>query len=278
MNSRPRALVVGGLDPSCGAGIVLDAFVLAALGFAPAAVTTVVTAQNSARFLEASPVDPELLSKQLEAAAETPFAFVKAGALGSAANARALAKFLAASPRAHREYAPLVVDPVLASSSGGELLSPTDIAAYDDLCPLATIITPNAEEATLLSGQPVRDVSEAEEAAGSLASRWGCAVVVTGLRRSSASPDADEVIDVLVYGDRAARLSHPLVPGAGDVRGTGCAFACALAASLARDSSLPNAVRDAQHLVTMMVAGAQQLGTGRRQADLAALLAPHSDT
>lgn len=252
-----RALAIGGLDPSAGAGVLLDAFVMARLGHQPAAVAATVTAQNSAEFLGQWPVAPEALVAQLEAiAAEGPLACAKIGAIGSAENAQALAEWLVSA-----EIPVIVFDPVLLSSSGGELLGgPLD--AVDAIARIATAVTPNAEEACRLAPS----ASSAEQAATVLAERWGCDVVVTGLP----GRDAAHAVDLAVSAGGAARpVEHDLVPGVGDVRGTGCMLASALACALADGLALRDALASAQATVRGLLGEARPIGRGRWQVDLA---------
>ncbi len=284
--ASPRALVIGGLDPSAGAGVLLDAAVVARLGFQPAVVVTTVTAQNSAEFLGNWPVEVEVLVAQLEAlAAEGTFACAKIGALGSDRLAHALADWLASAAIPH-----VVLDPVLASSSGGALVDAAS-SAVEAVASVATVVTPNADETCELWGgctQLARDVglepgpslkSQVMSRAGmpsvfaasagrALASRWDCAVVTTGL--PSGAPDV--AIDVLVEpGAEPQSVRHSLMQGVGDVRGTGCVLASSLACHLALGMSTPEALAAAQADVHELLGDARAIGVGRWQIDLARL-------
>jgi len=262
-----RALVIAGLDPSAGAGLVLDAFVFARLGYAPSTVVTTVTAQNSAAFRCAAPVEASLLADQIEAVrAEGPFACVKVGAIGSAGNARLLGSLL------RKLGAPVVIDPVLASSSGGDLVDGADVVTLDALCSAATVVTPNGEEAAWLAGiGDARDLATAQEAGGVLARRWRCTVVVSGVASGSAVECGRNAVDVLCTKDSVELLTHSLVPDTGDVRGTGCMFSSCLAAGLGAGLSVRDAVIAAQRDVADLLRAAAQLGHGRMQIDLGAL-------
>jgi hydroxymethylpyrimidine/phosphomethylpyrimidine kinase len=246
---------------------VLDAFVLARLGYAPSTVATTLTAQNSAAFCRAIPVEAGLLADQIGAVlAEGPLACVKVGAVGSAQNARLLGSLLG------KLGAPVVVDPVLASSSGGDLVGSADVAALDALCSAATVATPNAEEAARLAGiGDARDLATAQEAGGVLARRWCCRVVVTGVASASAVERDPDAVDVLCTKDSVELLAHSLVPDIGDVRGTGCMFSSCLAAGLGAGLSVRDAVIGAQREVADLLRMAVQLGRGRMQIDLGAL-------
>lgn len=261
--ATPHALAVGGLDPSAGAGVLLDAIVFSRLGFAPSTTVTALTAQNSRDFLGMWPVESAALAAQLDAvAADGPFACVKVGALGSAAAARALASWL------KRETPPVVVvDPVTASSSGGSLFDSESTAA-EAVMSLATVITPNAEEAAQMSGVLVRSVEDAASAAGVLGTRLGCAVLVTGLRCGAEGVASD----VLWGGGEVSELRHSLVPGVGDVRGTGCMLATALCAHLASGLPTREATQAAHDTTHELLRFARLLGGGRRQVDLGSLL------
>lgn len=270
--SRPRALVIAGLDPSGGAGLVLDALVLGVLGYAPATVLTVATAQNSRDFLGAAPLDPAFVARQVESvAAEGAFACVKVGALGSAGVAGALAEAL----RRHvSPEVPVVLDPVLASSSGGDLTGGS-IAAVEALARGAAVVTPNAREAAVLAAS---DAGSPEACGAVLAARWDTAVVVTSAGvppESGVGSEASAAHGVELVCDEAGcrPIAHPLVTGVGDVRGTGCAFSSALAALLGRGLDLDEAVRGAQSVVGRLLRHTVALGRGRRQVDVAAVIA-----
>jgi len=223
-----------------------------------------VTAQNSAAFAGAWPVEPAALEAQLDALlAEGPCACVKVGALGSLALAEALAQWLV-----HSHAAVVVLDPVLASSSGGSLVEGAD-RAVDTVARVATVVTPNAEEAARLAGAPaIASVDAAVEVARTLAARWSSAVCVTGLPGST----ADEAVDVLVSADGSAeRVAHQLVPGVGDVRGTGCMLSSALACHLADGLSAGEALTAAHGTLRELLGYARPIGRGRWQIDLALL-------
>lgn len=263
-----RALAVGGLDPSAGAGVVLDAFVMAHLGFQPAVAVTTVTAQNSSAFLGQWPVAPEALVAQLDAVlAEGEIACVKVGALGSVELARALAEWLALA-----EVPVVVCDPVLASSSGGALVDVAD-EAVDVLARASAVVTPNVAEAMHLAHlAPANEASQIESAvlraSRILAERWNCTVIATGL----VGVGADEAVDLIVRPDSAVDgVPHRLVPSVGDVRGTGCMLASALACQLARGAGMRDALAAAHVTVREVLGEARPIGRGRWQVDLAEL-------
>jgi hydroxymethylpyrimidine/phosphomethylpyrimidine kinase len=252
----PRVLVVAGLDPSGGAGLVADLEALAQAGARGWAVAAALTAQGpaGARLVpglpsprgaglgrgEFEPVSEAMLLAQLDAllaGRERPRA-VKTGMLGSAALVRALADRLRAPPL---RRVPVVVDPVLAASSGAALLDPGGLApgeAYLPLLARAWLATPNLPELATLTGDDVSTDEGAIRAARRLPAR---AVLVKGGHRVGAP------VDLLVEGRKVTPFAGRR--RAGTARGTGCRLASAIAAHLAAGAPLEVAVRRAKALV-----------------------------
>lgn len=251
---RPVVCSIGSVDPTVAAGIALDLHVYHRLGVAGVAVTAAVTAQNSRRVFGVYPIPAKLIREQLEALWETvrPDALC-IGLLPNHAAIRAVRSFvLALRPRP-----PIVIDPVIAASSGHVFLGGRLRPALLQLFPLATIVTPNAHEASLLTQMPVATVAQAETAALNLARR-GCAVVVTGGHLM----DGD-CTDVLAINDRVRRLAGPRIRGS--MRGAGGILAAAIAAYLAKRSKLEAAVIRARRFVRNAQRNARALGSGRKQ-------------
>jgi hydroxymethylpyrimidine/phosphomethylpyrimidine kinase len=236
----PRVLVVAGLDPSGGAGLLADLEALGAVGAAGWAVATALTAQGALGARGFRATTPDFLRAQIDAllgGRERPRA-VKAGMLGTAALARALAERLSEPPL---QRAPLVVDPVLLASSGAPLLDLGGHDAGEALAPLlvrARLATPNLPELAALTGLDVADDELAVRAARTLPAR---AVLVKGGHREGAP------VDLLVEGRRVTRLTGRR--RAGTARGTGCRLASAIAGLLAGGASLEEAVRGAKRVV-----------------------------
>jgi hydroxymethylpyrimidine kinase/phosphomethylpyrimidine kinase len=256
-------LLVGGLDPGGGAGLVRDVLTAAALGARPLVVGTAWTEQGAGvHRVEAR--DAGALFDSLRQALTSNPAAVKIGMIPGPDSAAAIVEGL-------RAFAgPVVVDPVLASSRGGALFR----GAPAELLPLlrrATLVTPNAAEAEALSGLPVTGLDEASAAARALVAAGLAAVLVKGGHLGDAAlPVTDTrlagasalVTDTLVAGAELHRLSHPRV-GSGDVRGTGCALATALAVHLGRGAPLLEATRAATEWLTRALAAAVDVGGER---------------
>jgi hydroxymethylpyrimidine kinase/phosphomethylpyrimidine kinase len=250
--TQPVALTVAGSDSGGGAGAQADLKTFAAHGVHGTSAITCLTAQNPSAVTAVQPTRVDMLRAQLRAVFDglRPDA-IKTGMLFSNPLVRCVSDFLAGleSPRP-----PLVVDPVMVSTSGAQLLKPAAIRAVkQDLLPLATLITPNLDEASLLLDQPVRTVPEARDAARILAERHGCSVLVKGGHREGIS----EAVDVLWHHGHATLLRSPWIPGAA-THGTGCTLSAAITAQLALGRPLGSAVRRAKDYIT------QAIGEGYR--------------
>lgn len=254
IEDRPTVLIAAGLDPSGGAGLTVDAAVARAFGIHPLAAQTGVAVQNTGRFDARRDLGGDLLRRQLDVLTEEFLVgAVKTGMMGTAEQVEALADWLAERPRL-----PLVVDPVLRSTSGGELADPkaADALARRFL-PRARVLTPNLDEARLLSGRSITrkdDVPGAARALLDLGPEW---VVIKG-----------------GHLPRARALDYVAGSGAGfwleedrlenwEVRGTGCALATGIACGLARGQVVPESVRAAKAFVTRAIDESYVAGRGR---------------
>jgi hydroxymethylpyrimidine/phosphomethylpyrimidine kinase len=243
MSLRPSVLVVAGLDPSGGGGLAADLEALAAVGARGLPVASALTAQGPRGARSVWPVAPERLLAQMEpllAPGAPAIAAVKVGMLGTAANATALARFL---DRAPLRWVPVVLDPVLAASSGRPLYT-GDTAALTPLLRRAALLTPNRPELAALTGRPVRSDHQAVAAARALGA---AAVLVKGGHRRGAP------LDLLVTADEVTAFPGVRRPGA--ARGTGCRLASAVAGLLGRGASLVEAIAGAKRLVERYLDG-----------------------
>lgn len=195
---------------------------------------------------------PSLVRAQLEAVfAAFPPAAAKTGMLYSAGIVHAVAEFFVGRPRV-----PLIVDPVMVAGSGRALLTGRALEVLRrELLPMATLITPNVAEAELLSGRSIRSEKDQRTAARDLAGRFGCAVVVKG----GHLPHRRRSVDIFWDGRIEKRLAGRFYSGL-RTHGTGCVFASAVAAFLARGQPLPRSVALAKRYVTRMIGGSQRAG------------------
>lgn len=245
-------LTIAGSDSSGGAGIQADLRTFAALGIHGATAITAITAQNASGVSAIAPLAADLVTAQIEAVAAG--LAVRATKIGMLANA-AIAEAVAAAIEA-LELPLVVLDPVLASSSGSRLLDADGVQTLlTELLPRAMVITPNVPEAEALSGRPIRSMDDAREAAKRLHAMGAEQVIITG-GHAPEEWGPRTVVDLLFDGRRFHELRVPRVE-ADNVRGTGCAFASAVAAHLALGRTLLDAAARAQRYVAGVIEGSR---------------------
>ncbi|HET7306832.1 MAG TPA: hydroxymethylpyrimidine/phosphomethylpyrimidine kinase [Gammaproteobacteria bacterium] len=249
MKTTPVVLVIAGLDPSGGAGLVADIQTLTALGAHPAVVATTLTVQDTRNALEVRPLDAAFVAAQARAVlADMPIAAIKLGLLGSAATGEAVAALLNESPGI-----PVVLDPVLVASGGAMLAEGALIGVMRNaLLPRATLATPNRREFLCLTDQG----DDAERASALLAG--GCAnLLVTG------GDDDTATVRNTLYSKSAAPQRYEWPRLAGPFHGSGCTLAAATAAALAGGIDVADAVERAQAFTFDALQRAQRLGRGQ---------------
>jgi len=248
----PVALTIAGSDSGGGAGIQADLKTFAALGVHGTSAIACVTAQNPKRVLGIEVCPPKFLRRQIEAVLEDlPPAAVKTGMLFSAENVRVVASFFRIG-----KHPPLVVDPLMVSTSGEKLIESKAIKILQEkLLPAATLVAPNLDEAEILSGQKILSVAEMREAARKIHFRFGCAALVKGGHLKNAR----EAVDVFFDGRTELLLSAPFVKGLRP-HGTGCTYSAAIAAALALGNDLPRAVEIGKHHVTRAISHSYRIG------------------
>jgi hydroxymethylpyrimidine/phosphomethylpyrimidine kinase len=252
-----RVLTIAGSDSGGGAGIQADLKTMLALGVHGMSAVTAVTAQNSVGVHGWWPLPVEAVRAQIRAVVDDiGVDAVKIGMLGTAAIALAVAEELAGID------VPVVVDPVCVSKHGDALLSPDALDVLRTrVIPLATVVTPNTDEVTALTGYVLGDLEGAAVAVHALGARW------TLVKGGHLPGDAT---DLLWPGGRtytAPRLDNR------HTHGTGCTLASAIASRLALGDDVPRAVESAKEYVTGAIRGGFALGAGIGPVDHAFRLA-----
>jgi hydroxymethylpyrimidine/phosphomethylpyrimidine kinase len=246
-------LTIAGSDSGGGAGIQADLKTFQQFGVFGTSVIVALTAQNTRGVRAVEPVSESMVSAQLTALAEDiPPAALKTGMLAEAVLVRLVA-------RAIREngWNNLVVDPVMVSTSGARLLtSEAEEVVREDLLPLASLVTPNLDEAALLTGRVVHDPSTMERAGATLLRFGAGAALVKGGHLSS-----ETIVDVLVTPAGVRRFTHQRIDTS-SVHGTGCTLSAAITAGLALGRSLDDAVEAGLDFVHRAIAEAPGLGGG----------------
>jgi hydroxymethylpyrimidine/phosphomethylpyrimidine kinase len=252
------ALTIAGSDSGGGAGIQADLKTFAALGVYGTSAIAALTAQNTVAVTGVHLVPREFVVAQIEAVvADLGCDAVKTGMLATAEIVEAVAGTVA-----RLRLPNLVVDPVMVAKSGDHLLADDAVdAVRRALLPLARVVTPNVPEAEVLTGLSIRTLDDAVAAAHALRAMGARAVVVKG-----GHLDRADIVDVLVDGDRELELIGERVAGI-HTHGTGCTFAAAIAARLARGDEVEAAVRAAQAYVREAMRAGVPLGRGHRPLD-----------
>jgi hydroxymethylpyrimidine/phosphomethylpyrimidine kinase len=236
-----RVLVIAGTDSSGGAGLVRDVQVVTDFGARASCVVTAVTAQTHGRVAAACVLAPDLVRQQLNTALQSnQIAAIKIGMLGSAAIVRAVLEELP-----DRRRIPIILDPVLSSSSGTALLDSDGLRLLrDQLLPRCTLVTPNlGEAATLLDVKVASSEEDQSNQAEALLAFGPDYVLLKGGHGSGT-----DAIDVL-----APRVGTPSLLRStrlsATIRGTGCALSSAIAALLAAGVGMEAACRQAKAYV-----------------------------
>jgi len=250
------ALTIAGSDSGGGAGIQADLKTFHRFGVFGTSVLTAITAQNTVGVAGWTAVSTDMIRAQIDAvASDLRPAAVKSGMLADAAVVRTVADAL----RLHA-LAPYVLDPVMVATSGDPLLEADAVAAIaSELFPLATLVTPNLDEVSLLLGEQVRDERAMRAAARALVDRLGAgAALVKGGHLAG-----EEMVDVLYVGaeDEVHVFRRPKIHTT-STHGTGCTLSSAVTALLARGVRLAEAVRQALDFVNRAIATAPGLGRG----------------
>lgn len=254
MRTKPVALTLAGSDSGGGAGIQADIKAMEANGVFATSVLTAITAQNTEAVTMSFDLPEQLIAAQIDAVVgDFPIGAAKTGMLSSSA----IIEIIADKVEEHG-LTPLVVDPVMMSKSGFKLLEDAAIDTLRDrLIPLATVVTPNTHEAELLADVEVNTLDDAGTAARRIFEQGPGAVVVKGghLR------DASEAVDVFFDGTELRTFSAPRIDTK-NTHGTGCTYASAIAANLAKGHSVPDAIDRAKQYVTTAIRHALSLGSG----------------
>ena len=244
---HPVVCAIGTTDPWNAAGLGLSQRVLAEFGVRPVSVVAAVSAQDArgVHALEALP--PAAIRAQWDALHAAHVSVVCVGALHGEAAIRVVAELLAAA------RLPVIYDPVLRASRGGEFVDDSAIAAIvQALLPVTTLCTPNVAEAATLSNTPTHDEAGMLAAAQALRALGAQAALITGGHL------AGDPVDVFVDARITRRLHGTRIPV--EMRGTGCILTAGIAASLALGRSLLTAVDEARGFVRVKLTGAAETG------------------
>lgn len=254
----PVVLTIAGFDPSSGAGITADIKTIAAHECYGVSCITALTVQSTQGVRRVESVDPGVIAETLqELVADIAVESIHIGMLGTGQVVEVVADFLTQAQVPH-----IVLDPILRSSSGADLLDATGTRLLlERLLPLAELITPNLDEASALTGMAVTNLDQMRKAAACLHSLGAANVVVTG----GDIDKGEKATDFLSF-TTARGIEEEVFKAARQrsksTHGTGCAFSTALACHLAHGRGIPEAVLLAKAYVSAAIANAHPLGHG----------------
>jgi hydroxymethylpyrimidine/phosphomethylpyrimidine kinase len=255
---RRTALTIAGSDSGGGAGIQADLKTFAALGVYGTSAITAITAQNTLSVAASEPIRADLVSAQIAAVAgDIEIHATKIGMLATPAIVEAVAAAIRALAL------PLVVvDPVMIAKSGDRLLDADAMKALRaELLPQALVVTPNIPEAEVLCGRTISTLEDVREAARRIHGMGASAVVLKGGHRIG-----HEIVDVFFDGQQMIELRTPRIDTR-NTHGTGCTFASAIAAHLARGVGLADATARAQQYVAGAIRHGLAIGHGHGPLD-----------
>jgi hydroxymethylpyrimidine kinase/phosphomethylpyrimidine kinase len=253
----PCVLAIGGLDPGGGAGILADARAIEFAGAFACAVVAAQTIQSTRGLVRTDAVAPKLWVEQARVVLrDQRVRAIKTGALGDAANVRAMVRLARAHPKI-----PLVVDPVMIPTRGAaRLLDASALDAMRELVAHAALVTANADEAVALTGERVTTTREAHRAAKALVALGARAALVKGGHIAGA--DSPRAVDVLVTRKTTTMLSRRRIATPRALHGAGCALASLIAARIALGDEIERAARYAKRVHHNAIARAVDVGEG----------------
>lgn len=264
----PVVLTIAGFDPSSGAGVTADIKTIAAHGCYGLACITALTVQSTAGVRRVEPIAPDLVKETLQDLfKDIEIDAIRIGMLGSAEVAEAVVDFLDSkdskpagrSAKGKPRLPYVVLDPILKSSSGADLLDSAGVRVMiQRLIPLADVVTPNIDEAAAITGLKVTDLDEMKVAASKLHELGAPAVVVTG-------GHLEKAIDLLSFTTKRGieqEIFKAERQRSNATHGTGCAFATAMACHLALDRGIAEAALLAKTYVTAAIMNGYPLGKG----------------
>jgi hydroxymethylpyrimidine/phosphomethylpyrimidine kinase len=252
--SCPTALTIAGSDSGGGAGIQADLRTFAFQQVHGTSALTCVTAQNTLGVQRVDPLPPEAVCAQIESVIyDIGVQGVKTGMLLNAGIIQAVGRMI----ETYQLQTMLVLDPVMVSRSGAQLLDDSAVAQLKQLIPLAALVTPNRYEAQMLSGIEINTVDEMKSAAEIIVRQGANAVLVKGGALSGDARGKDvwfdgEAFDILATKPVETKNNH----------GTGCTLSAAIAAQIALGNDLKTAVPVAKQYLTTALESALDLGAG----------------
>jgi hydroxymethylpyrimidine/phosphomethylpyrimidine kinase len=245
----PVALTIAGSDSSAGAGVQADLKTFSAFGVYGLSAVTCVVAETPGKVSRIEAVSARMVREQIEVVCQSfPVAAIKTGLLCSGEIISTVAQTLVDLERRIGRKIPLVVDPVMVATSGDALLPRGAIKLYEkELFPLATLITPNLDEAAKFLGEKIQDRQSMQRAVKALATKYGTSILLKGGHLAGSTAR-----DLLYHRGKMTEFSAPFVRGIA-THGTGCTYSAAITVGLAFGLSLEDSIKGAKKFVTASI-------------------------
>ena len=250
-------LSIGGSDPSSGAGIQSDVKILSSLNAHCLTVVTAITSQNTSNFGEVEQVSQKILRDQLKSViSDFKIDGIKIGMVYDSPIIKELYHQL------KKIKIPIVVDPVIQSTTGGKLIKKSAINDFQKfIIPLATVITPNKFEAEILSKTKINSKNKPEKIARIIQKMGAKNVVITGIKTTN-NKISDFVLEknrkYIISGNKISKINH----------GSGCNFAAAIVFSLANKKNIQESVKFAKEITYNSIKNAKKMGKGISITDI----------
>jgi hydroxymethylpyrimidine/phosphomethylpyrimidine kinase len=258
--SYPSVLTIAGFDSSGGAGIQGDIKTISALGCYATSVLTALPVQNTYGVRSVYPIPAEVVGAQLQTILDDIFPdAIKIGMVHTTDVVEAIVNTLQQYPEV-----PVVFDPVMVSTSGHRLVEDSTVKAIvKKLFPLAAVITPNLDEATVLTGMPVHTLDDMRIAGKKLMELGARSILLKG-----GHLDTTQLTSLYFTNDGKVQEYSFEKIDTQNTRGTGCALSSAIASYIARGKSLPDAVALAQQYVYQAILTGKDVQTGKGNGPL----------
>ena len=260
MERHPVILSIAGSDCSGGAGIQADLKTISALGGYAASAITAVTVQNTLGVRAVHAIPPEIVCGQIEAVMEDlqPVA-IKIGMVNDIQIVHVIADCI-------RKYSPehIIYDPVMVSTSGRKLMTNEAIEEIKkELLPLVTLVTPNIDEAKVLTGKSIQNTQDMLEAAKQLSDSYQIHILIKG-----GHLEGDQMCDLLYSPDHTYYIYEEKKIESKNLHGTGCTLSSAIASYLAKGYSMKESIRHAKEYITHAIIAGKDLNIGHGNGPL----------
>lgn len=256
-----HVLTIAGSDSGGGAGIQADLKTFSALGCFGTSVITAVTAQNTLGVRSVHGIPAEMIKDQLQAVLDdiAPVA-IKIGMINRAEVVQVIEKEL----KAYNQSVPVILDPVMVATCGHRLIEPDTVnQLVEKLFPIVSLVTPNIDEAIILSGQEINNLDDMIAAGEKIIGKGANAVLIKGGHLTG-----PVIYDVFIRGKDAPVVLESAFIASKNLHGTGCTLSSAIAAEMAKGNNLLSAIKNAKNYISEALQTGSEVKTGEGNGPL----------